>query len=359
MALNPPLTQNGDPCRVEGEFFIMKRDGIEFEMKVENGNKYTAKGFCLLTTSRVVCVNKDKSSLFKCFDLPISYISKETFEQPIFGSNYIGGVCNPLFNLLPGNIKFKIWFTQGGCGTFVPAFFDVISKVKKSKNNRIDDKYMNKFSEGFANNAYIDKSDPSVIYYEQPSIVINNLEVKNKEDVKVGVNSYDNLPSENDVIIKDNQNLKLNRNVEEETTDDNQSQIRSQYPNINNIQVNNPLYTQNLRQNENIVNNPNNQEKYFGFFGPSLNKNLNQVNQGQVNQGQVNQSQVNQSQVNQNQVNQNNNFSVFQNENNQNIQNNVNIVNQNNNFSVFNNENENENENNRNQEGRNNNFVYN
>ena len=48
MALNPPLTEFGEPCRVEGEFFIMRRNGVEFEMKVENGSKYTAKGYVKL-----------------------------------------------------------------------------------------------------------------------------------------------------------------------------------------------------------------------------------------------------------------------------------------------------------------------
>lgn len=44
MSLNPPLTENGIPYRVDGEFFIMKRKGIEFEIKVTNGNKYKGKG---------------------------------------------------------------------------------------------------------------------------------------------------------------------------------------------------------------------------------------------------------------------------------------------------------------------------
>jgi len=48
MALNPPLTEFGEPCRVEGEFFIMKRKGIEFEIKVEKGNKYSGKGIVIL-----------------------------------------------------------------------------------------------------------------------------------------------------------------------------------------------------------------------------------------------------------------------------------------------------------------------
>ena len=45
MALNPPMTFSGDPCRVEGEYFVMKRAGIEFEFNVQGGNKYTGKGY--------------------------------------------------------------------------------------------------------------------------------------------------------------------------------------------------------------------------------------------------------------------------------------------------------------------------
>lgn len=45
MALNPPMNSNGDPCRVEGEYFVMKRKNMDFELKVEKGNKYTGKGY--------------------------------------------------------------------------------------------------------------------------------------------------------------------------------------------------------------------------------------------------------------------------------------------------------------------------
>ena len=44
MVLNPPLDAYGNPCRVNGEYFVMKRDGVEFEFKVSGGNKYTGKG---------------------------------------------------------------------------------------------------------------------------------------------------------------------------------------------------------------------------------------------------------------------------------------------------------------------------
>ncbi len=32
----------------------MKRVGIEFEMTIENGSKYTVKGYMILTTTRFV-----------------------------------------------------------------------------------------------------------------------------------------------------------------------------------------------------------------------------------------------------------------------------------------------------------------
>ena len=56
MALNPPLTFNGDPCRVEGEFFVMKRNGVEFEFKVENGNTYSGKGTVIFKLNKG-CLN--------------------------------------------------------------------------------------------------------------------------------------------------------------------------------------------------------------------------------------------------------------------------------------------------------------
>ena len=50
MALNLTLNLMGEPCRVEGEFFVMKRNNVEFEFKVENGSKYTDKGVIRIIT---------------------------------------------------------------------------------------------------------------------------------------------------------------------------------------------------------------------------------------------------------------------------------------------------------------------
>ncbi len=48
MALNPPQNSSGDPLRVEGEYFVMKRKGVEFEFNLESGSKYTGKGYVIL-----------------------------------------------------------------------------------------------------------------------------------------------------------------------------------------------------------------------------------------------------------------------------------------------------------------------
>ena len=170
MALNPPLAPNGDPYRIEGEFFVMKRKGIEFEFKVEHGNKYTGKGNMILTTSRIICVNNKRSSGFQSFDLPLALITNEDFKQPIFGANYICGNCKPLMNALPGMIKFKIWFMEGGCGTFAPTFLKMCRNVNRSKNRSVDQNVINQIQQGQYKAAYVDPSDPSIMYLQQPQV---------------------------------------------------------------------------------------------------------------------------------------------------------------------------------------------
>ena len=47
MALNPPLNEIGEPCRVSGEYFILQRRGIEFEVKVEGLGKMKGNGIVI------------------------------------------------------------------------------------------------------------------------------------------------------------------------------------------------------------------------------------------------------------------------------------------------------------------------
>lgn len=47
MALNPPLTEQGEPYRVQGEVFILKRKGIDFEVKIDGLGKMSGSGIVI------------------------------------------------------------------------------------------------------------------------------------------------------------------------------------------------------------------------------------------------------------------------------------------------------------------------
>lgn len=60
--------------------------------------KLKGKGSCILTTNRIVLLNEKGGSkdTLKAFDLPLALMFNESFEQPIFGANYIKGTVKPL-----------------------------------------------------------------------------------------------------------------------------------------------------------------------------------------------------------------------------------------------------------------------
>jgi len=50
MALNPPISLEGLPLKVEGEYLILQRENIEVEFKIPNVGKKTGKGKVLTIT---------------------------------------------------------------------------------------------------------------------------------------------------------------------------------------------------------------------------------------------------------------------------------------------------------------------
>ena len=108
--------------RVTGETFILDRKGMEFEVKIDGIGKMKGKGNMVLTSQRIVLLNCNGKSgdSFKAFDIPLALMYNESFEQPIFGANYIKGKCRPLVpNSLPSDPQFKCWFMEGGCQRFL------------------------------------------------------------------------------------------------------------------------------------------------------------------------------------------------------------------------------------------------
>ena len=270
----------------------------------------------ILTSVRVICLNEKKSA-FKAFDLPLSLISNESFEQPIFGANYLYGTCKPLLNSLPGNIDFKIWLMNGGCGTLAPAYLKMVKSCKRNKGRGAEQNVINSYQGG--KKAYIDPNDPSVIYLQQPEVVPNldynpfgyqpipqgppqqigphNVNQYNDQAAPMPNmlnNNYPNYPSQmNNQPPMNNNNMPPNYG----------NNINNNYPSFNNQNQNEeidlPSSEEVYAQANNNNNNNNNQQypshgmeglngvinnqqqdggKYFGFWGPSLDRNPNQPN---------------------------------------------------------------------------------
>ena len=173
MALNPPLTPQGTPFRLENEYLLIERRGIEIELVCQGMSKLSAKGVIYLTTARLLFVNKNfERDSFKAVDIPVANMSGTDFKQPIFGSNYLSFTLKPLFNFLPAPAAVKLWFTEGGCDKFLRIFEHVSKQVyEQKKAGRMNDTLIKNWENGyFSQKAFYDPSDPTVVFTQQPPV---------------------------------------------------------------------------------------------------------------------------------------------------------------------------------------------
>ena len=104
---NQAQDNNGDPCRIEDEFFILQRKGVEFTVNVKQDgnlskNYYSKKARLILTTCRLVLINESKESQLEPIILPFALTREEKFEKPYIGKNHWEGRIVP-----QSNVKFK------------------------------------------------------------------------------------------------------------------------------------------------------------------------------------------------------------------------------------------------------------
>ena len=52
MAINPPISENGIPLRVEGELLVLKRYDIETEIKIPQFGKKKGRGYVKKTKKK-------------------------------------------------------------------------------------------------------------------------------------------------------------------------------------------------------------------------------------------------------------------------------------------------------------------
>lgn len=146
-----------------------------------------------ITTARMVFVHGDYAkSEFKSFDIPLLSLKNEKFEQPIFGSNYLAGFLNklkknyrflnlsgsvaPIYGLLPGETTFKLWFTSGGCQTFLNCFCRILEEIRRGQQRGPAQKFIDQVRLGqfSGQKGFVDPNDPSVIYVSQPAETYSN-----------------------------------------------------------------------------------------------------------------------------------------------------------------------------------------
>ena len=145
MALNPPLLPGAAlPLPVAGETFVLHRRGIQLDAEVLGMRKYQHKGDLFLSTLRMVFVRDARASTgwfglggeapsdLVAYDLPLSLVRSERFNQPIFGANNMTG-CVPPLDQAPGDGVYKwcISFRNGGVGTFLPFFFRLLEEMRR------------------------------------------------------------------------------------------------------------------------------------------------------------------------------------------------------------------------------------
>lgn len=189
MALNPQLYENGSPVPFVDEMFILRRDAVDFEVdKIPEapGSKLTGRGTAYLSNYRIVFVLSKPVDNIHGFDLPLVYIHEEKFNQPIFFCNNLAGKVHPVIpeganRALYAPHVFKIMFKEGGTGTFIPLFMNMIKSVRASQRMMEASSQQPPSAppaeplpaasapvDEMMRHAYIDPSDPSKLYLQQP-----------------------------------------------------------------------------------------------------------------------------------------------------------------------------------------------
>ncbi|KAL8103788.1 UPF0664 stress-induced protein C29B12.11c [Apium graveolens] len=185
MAMNPQLFPNGMPVPFMNEMFVLARDGVEFEIdKIPGtqGGHVKVKGTIYLSNIRMVFVASKPVGNLYAFDMPLLYVHGEKFNQPIFHCNNISGSVEPVVpdnehRALYSTHSFKILFKDGGCGTFVPLFFNLMTSVRRysqqsnvGTETRVDPLQASQTPvDEMMRHAYVDPNDPTKIFLQQPT----------------------------------------------------------------------------------------------------------------------------------------------------------------------------------------------
>jgi len=140
-----------------------------------------SNGIIHLTTLRIIFVSTEKRKValgpgatFDSFDFPLTTLSGEAFNQPIFGANNLTGTVQPIEGMgLPGPASFKLSFNQGGCGSFLHFFLRALRELRSGSSGQGLGRMAVNGTLRVESSAFVDPNDPSIIYFSQPTVGVS------------------------------------------------------------------------------------------------------------------------------------------------------------------------------------------
>lgn len=168
-----------------GEWLGLVRPNVELKLEGlrTHSGVWKASGDVFLSNLRVVFISRKRqvSSGLQAFEFPLTFIpSGFSFNQPIFGANNLTGHCIAVDDRAH-RLKWTIYFSSGGFGTFVPLFTRLATYAERAAANHSwaseqEDEVVpsappsilagQQFFQSQA--AFVDPNDPSQIILTQP-----------------------------------------------------------------------------------------------------------------------------------------------------------------------------------------------
>ena len=182
MSLNPELFEVAGagnhttrPVPYAGEVLLASRSSCR--LALDDRARTRAAGTMYVTNYRLVFVASKPTRAFRSIELPLLHIGDFDVVQPIFGANYLHGVCEPTADGraagLTGRITWRVSFMAGGMSTMVPLFYRTVAYVRAVASSR-DAGVREPSGEGeaakpgkvpeFLATAVVDPNDPTVVY---------------------------------------------------------------------------------------------------------------------------------------------------------------------------------------------------
>jgi WW domain-binding protein 2 len=111
----------------------------------------------------------------QALDLPLVYIRSDKFNQPFFGCNNLSGEVWPV--RADGGptgshppLPYKLFFLEGGVGTFLPLYFTFVNAARQADRNRRNSAVaLSQVQvQEHMQQAFVDPSDPTSLFLTQP-----------------------------------------------------------------------------------------------------------------------------------------------------------------------------------------------